>query len=385
MTIALGMIIRNLEDESEVIRFIDNAEKYGHKLDGVIIAYTHRLDPNTAEALSRRLPFYSIDIKNPVYCREQFERRGISSKSTGTLLDCPVDTAQGLVPYGFKRTIVTMEAIMRGFDVLFFVDNDIYPQVLAMTEDGPVTEDTDFFGAHLEHLNNGAQVTTGEYSGYNILPPATFDGMGDLLSGLMKTEMLKYWINSGTHKCLTTQPQDCVPKPCTKILGGNSAFKLHAFSVLPPFFSSHYIVGDELFLCRGEDTILGHGIASSGTVCIDIGLNPLHDTYMSYPTEPDLRGDPAVQTRFYYACTGWAGRNPFLSYMRGARLDSVREFQREKLESGLAALAEYTSNPRFKSVINNFDVSWGSLNRYIHEYENVLSAWEEFKRKGELA
>ena len=385
MTIALGMIIKNLEDASEVMRFINNAEKYGHKLDGLIIAYTHRLDPNAAAILAERLPFYPIDIKNPSYCREQFKRRDISGKTADTLLSCPVDTKKGLIPYGFKRTVVTMEAIMRGFDILFFVDNDVYPEVLNMTEEGPMIEDTDFFGAHLDHLNSGAQVTTGEYSGYNILPPASFDGMGDLLSGLMKTEMLKYWMNSGNHKCLATQSQERNPKPCTKILGGNTAFRLHAFSVLPPFFSSHYTVGEELFLNRGEDTILGHGIASSGTVCIDIDLNPLHDTYMSYPAEPDLQSDPAVQTRFFYACTGWVGRNPFLSYMRGARLDPVREFQREKLESGLSALADFTSNPRFNSVIDNFDVSWNSLGRYIHEYENVLSAWEEFKRKGELS
>jgi len=379
------MIVRRLEDESEILRFIDNAEKYGHKPDGVIIACTHMPEPNIAAALSERLPFYPIDINDPIYCREQFKRRGISGKSTDTLLGCPVDTPQGLVPYGFNRTLVIMEAIMRGFDILFFVDNDVFTKVLVMTDEGAVPEDVDFFGAHLEYLKSGAQVTTGEYSGYNILPPAIFDGMGDLLSGLMKTEMLQYWLGSSTHRCLATQSQVRNPKPCTKILGGNTAFKLHAFSVLPPFFSSYYTVGDELFLNRGEDTILGHGIASSGTVCIDIDLNPLHDTYLSFPSEPNLCNDPHVQNRFYYACTGWVGRNPFLSYMRGARLDFVREFQREKLVSGLRALAEYTSNPRFNSILQNFDVSWDSLGRYISKYESVLGAWDEFKKRGELA
>ena len=154
--------------------------------------------------------------------------------------------------------------------------------------------------------------------------------------------------------------------------------KLSAFSRLPPFFSSHYTLGGELFLCRGEDTVLGVEIARTGTVCTDIGLNPLHDTYKDYPAEPDLLGDPVAQERFYYACTGWVGRNPFLNYILEKDLRQTREYQREHLALGIRALAEYTSNPRFYSVLRNFEVSWDDLGRYINEYEQVLEAWEGF-------
>ena len=129
--------------------------------------------------------------------------------------------------------------------------------------------------------------------------------------------------------------------------------------------------------------MLGIGIANSGTVCTDIGLFPLHDTYKSFPDEPDLRSDPNVQNRFFYACTGWVGRNPFLNHLMANDLQSTREYQREKLERGLQALAEYTSNPRFLNVLKNFDLSWSSLKRYVSEYERVLAAWDEFiKRSG---
>ena len=163
------------------------------------------------------------------------------------------------------------------------------------------------------------------------------------------------------------------------------AIQTAAFSTLPPFFSSHYKLDGELFLCRGEDTVLGMEIAKSGMICTDIGLNPLHDTYAGYPDEPDLRGDPLVQGRFYYACTGWVGRNPFLNFLRGADLQSVRESQREKLERGLRKLAEYTSNPKFNSVLRNFDVSWGSLEYYTNKYDQVSEAWEEFRKRSGLA
>ena len=385
--IALGMIMKSLDSDEGIMRFIDSASKYGHKLDCVIVAYALQLDPRVEKRLSQKVPFFAINIKNPRYCREQFRKRGISAGTTGTLLDSPVsiDTHRGKVPYGFNRTIVTMEAILRGVDILFFADTDVYPAVLKMTPAGLDIEDVDFFGGHLEHINLGAQITTGEYSGYNILPPSTFDGMEDLLIGVQKAEMLDYWKNSETHRCLAVQPPQREPKPCAKILGGNTAVKLSAFSELPPFFSSHYMLGDELFLCRGEDTVLGLGILKSGMVCTDIGLNPMHDTYDSYPTEPDLAGDPVIQQRFYYACTGWVGRNPFLNYIRGAELESVKEFQREHLDRGLRELAAYTSNPMYYSVLRNFDVSWDNLGRYINEYEQILEAWDEFREKSGLA
>ena len=378
MKIALGMIIRSLDTDEELMRFIDNADEYGHKIDCLIVAYTQYLNPRAADNISRRVPLFAIDIRNPGFCNEQFRRRGMSPSSVSTLLECPVDSGRGLMPYGFKRTIVTIEAILRGIDILFFVDSDVSPAVLAMTPDGPSTISTDFFGTHLEYLKSGSQITTGEYSGYNILPPASFDGMEDLLDGLQKSDMLGYWQSSGTHRCLRLQAPERMPVPCTKILGGNTAIRLSVFSDLPPFFSSSYIAGDELFLCRGEDTVLGLGIAKNGTVCTDIELNPLHDTYQSYPDEPDLRSDPRTQERFYYACTGWVGRNPLYNYMCGKDVKETREYQHERLERGLRALSAYTSNPRFNSVLRNFNVSWDNLNRYVGEYKRVLEAWDEF-------
>jgi len=379
---ALGMIVRSLDSDTDVLRFVENAEKHGRKLDCVIVAYTLRLDPRVELSLSKKLPFFSIDIKNPQYCYEQLRRRGVSATAMETLLKCPIDTKGGLVPYGLNRTFVVIEALLRGMDILFFADSDVYTTVLKKTPEGTITEEEeDFFGAHFEYLNSGSQITTGEYSGYNILPPASFDGMEDLLDGLQKANMLEYWQSSEKHRCIAVQPAERVAMPCTKILGGNTAIKLEVFSKLPPFFSSHYALDGELFLCRGEDTVLGVEIAKSGTICTDIGFNPLHDTYKDYPAEPDLRGDSATQDRFYYACTGWVGRNPFLNHLLGNDLQSTREYQRVRLERGLRALAGYTSNQRFNSVLRNFDVSWGNAGRYIVEYEQVLEAWRELTER----
>jgi len=377
---ALGMIVRSLDSETELLGFIENAEKYGHKLDCVIVAYTHQHDMKVEQSISKKLPFYAIDIKNPHYIREQMRHRGISDNAQKVLLECPVDTTRGLVPYGFNRMMVVMEAILRGMDTLFFIDSDVYPRVLMKEHDKIVIEDIDFFGAHLEHLNTGSQVTTGEYSGYNILPPASFKGMDDLLAGVQKSNMKDYWRKSDIHRCLIIQKKNIEAKPCKKVLGGNMAIKLSAFSELPPFFSSHYTMDGELFLCRGEDTILGYEIGKGNIKCTDIGLNPLHDTYKNYPDEPNLRNDKSIQDRFYYACTGWVGRNPFFNHILGNDIVATREYQRKHLETGLRGLADYTGNPRFLGVLKNFDVSWDNIDRYISEFENVLEAWENFRK-----
>lgn len=378
MKTALGMIVRSLDSDVELMRFIDNAQAHGHSLDCLIVAYAKSVDPGVESRLNNRVRLITVDIKNPDYSMQQFRRLGISGAATKTLLECPSGMQRGMVPYGFNRNIVLIEAMLRGIDILFFTDSDVIPVALKMTPYGIAAKDIDFFGVHLGHLEAGAHVTTGEYSGYNILPPAVFDGMEDLLAGLQKSEMLEYWQSSETHRCIATQPHKLIPKPCTKVLGGNCGIKLSALYRLPPFFSSHYTAEGELFLCRGEDTVLGLGIAASNAECTDIGLNPLHDTYKDFPAEPNLRRDRGTQDRFFYACTGWVGRNPFINYLCGNDTKYVREFQREKLKSGIQALVRYTANPRFNDVLRNFDISWNSLKRYISEYERLLEAWDEF-------
>lgn len=381
MKTALGMIIRSLESDTAIMSFIDNALMFGHKLDCVIVAYTHHLDPNAVKSINSKLPLFAVNINDPHYNKEQMRRRGVSDSIMKELLECPVDTTRGLVPYGFNRMIVVIEAILRDVDILFFVDSDVVPSVLRRTAEGLIVEEVDYFKAHLDYLNSGSDVTTGEYSGYNILPPASFNGMDDLLAGVQKEGMLEYWQTSEIHRSLVVQSDIITPEPCSKILGGNTAIKLSAFAKLPPFFSSYYFLNDEMFLCRGEDTILGIEISQSGIICTDVGINPLHDTYKDYPAEPDLRGDPSAQTRFYYACTGWVGRNPLFNYILGNDLPSTKEYQRERLGRGLLALTEYTSNPRFRNVIDNFDASWDNLGRYITEFEKYSEAWEGFKER----
>lgn len=380
---ALGMVIKNLVSDTVLLGFIHNAQKFGHKIDCVIVAYSGHIEPQVYKNISAVLPFYTIDVKDPHFIKSRLSRMSLGEKANA-LCELPIDTKKGLVPYGFNRMTVVIEAMMRGAETLFFIDSDIYPRVLMEKNGISTEEEIDFFGAHLHYLNSESEITTGEYSGYNILPPASFDGMEELLQGVQKQSMIDFWKSSNRHKTLSYQKENPEIKPCKKILGGNVAIKLSVFTKLSPFFSSHYSVDGETFLCRGEDTTLGVDIEKTNTVCTDVGVKPLHDTYSTFPNEPDLRGDRKVQERFYYACTGWVGRNPLFNYMLGNDLKEVREYQSEKLETGLRGLSSYTANPRYLSVMKNFDVSWDSVNRYISEYEIVRDAFRDFMIRMDL-
>lgn len=381
MKIALGMIVKRLSSEVEIISFIENAEKYGHKLDSVILAHALKNDPAVEKSIREKVTLYTVDINNPDYSSKQMTRLGIPESTKNTLLNCPAVSKCGLVPYGFNRTAVVIEAILREIDILFFTDSDIIPSILRRTPCGSSLEEVDFYGSHLKHLNSGSDATTGEYSGYNILPPAIFDHMEDLLIGVQKESMLGYWQASLEHRCLVYQPDEIIVKPSNKVLGGNMAIRLPSYAKLPPFFSSSYVHNDEMFLCRGEDTVLGIELEKSSLNCTDVGIYPLHDTYKNYPEEPNLQSDPDAQERFYYAMTGWVGRNPFFNHILGNDLSQTRERQREHLAKGLEGLAKYTSNPKFETVLGNFDESWNNVSRYVDEFQRTEEAWQIFTSK----
>jgi hypothetical protein len=372
------MITRTLDSCIPILRFIENAGKYGHTLDIVIATHSLGVSPQVTAGISKRVSFCTIDLYEPQSRIDQLKRLGVSEYSATALIGCPDTGGSGLVPYGTNRNAVIIEALLRGVDILIFADTDVYPSVISIKDGQPVFEEIDFFGCHLKHLNAGSQITTSEYSGYNILPPAEFEGMYDLLLGLRKDDMRAFWESSMDHQCFIAQPQLKVPVPCAKVLGGNMGFWLSAFSVLPPFFAPYYTDGEDFYLARGEDTGLSPSIAKTNTVCTDIKTYVCHDTYDGFDRIPDLKNNAATQKRFYHACTGWIGRNPFLSALLGEDIREIRDFQRAHLTIGSRSLANYTSNPIFGTLTEKFDISWDNIERYSNEYERVLEAWSEF-------
>lgn len=382
MKLSIGLVVKDFVSPAPLDKFLDNAKKYGHQIHSVIVAYSCRIDWTVVEYLRREAPVYTVKINGNTRAEEEFKKRGVSEKSAETLLRCDVLDDSGLVPYGFNRNTVLIEAMLSGADALVFVDSDVLPGVLTYKDGGAELMEVDFFGSHLEQLQKGAAFTTSDYSGYNILPPASFDGMDDLLIGLQKEEMIPYWRTSGEHGCLALQ--DSVtpePNPSSKALGGNLGILITGREAPPPFFSPHYYIDGTLYLARGEDTIISRTAANGDKLCIDIDTHIFHDTYGDYPRRPDIKTAPAIQNRFFYACTGWIGRNPFLNYLNGMDLKLVRERQAYYLARGAKALSEYTANPSYNMLPEALEISWDSLPGAVDGYTRTLEAWDEFTER----
>ena len=383
MKIFLGTVTGRLDYSCSLIRFLENAEKYGHKLSGVIATYSRGAHEAYVAAARAVAPLHLIDLNESSYLRGTFKKLGLSPRTHSALLDLPDSLGSGLVPYGFNRNQVAAEAILRGADVLIFIDSDVLPYVLVRKNGEIAQEDVDFFGSHLKFLNAGSGVTTGEYSGSNILPPALFDGMDDLLLGLKKENMIPYWRDCEKHRCVTLKEKDAVAGPCDKILGGNAGFRTEVFFSLPPFYSPYYTASDGFFLARGEDTVLSAALKPAGINCTEIQTPVFHDTYGNWPNLPDLRADPKARSRFYYACAGWVGRNPFMLWRLGEAGEEVFEKMRRHLVIGARAAAEYTGESRFDTLPEKFDICLAGLNRAEEEFNAVSEAWAEFLKAAE--
>ena len=166
MIIAIGMIVRDLLSAHPLTDFLDNAEKYGHALDRMIVVYSHQADSKAVEELRSRTNLSLIKLQSNERAHLIMKEIGVRHSSIHQLLYCPLIDAHGLIPYGFNRNQALMEAMFTGTDYLIFVDSDVRPEVLRKTPDGAVqSEEIDFIGAHLHGLSLGADVTSSDYSG----------------------------------------------------------------------------------------------------------------------------------------------------------------------------------------------------------------------------
>ena len=189
--------------------------------------------------------------------------------------------------------------------------------------------------------------------------------------------MADFWQGSDTHNCLSLQ-ENAVPAPyaTTKVLGGNLGLRMDAFPGQPPFFSPYYFYHGTPYLARGEDTLLGLEAEQGGLRCLDIDLHIFHDTYGTYPARPDLRRDPAVQNRLFYACAGWIGRNQFLQWRNPGSLSPLApEETAHCLEAGGTALFEYTGDRRFLQLKELHEAAATSLSQMKEQYLQVEEAW----------
>lgn len=114
--------------------------------------------------------------------------------------------------------------------------------------------------------------------------------------------------------------------------------------------------------------------------CMDIDVHIFHDTYGNYPVLPDLRESRRVRDRFFYACTGWIGRNVFLRWREGCS-SSEYTWRLKQLEMGARGLCEYTKDERFMELPQIARAAESCLESMVNQYFNTAKAWQEFMER----
>ncbi len=381
--IALGLITRDLLDPKPVHRFLDNAASYGHSVERVIIAYSHHADDRAIEELESRIALDVLCVHNAPSLEHKLIDLGLKSSEIEGLLAVPSWESCRETPYGAYRNAVLMKALLEGMDYLLFFDTDVEPCVLTELDDGKASwEEVDFVGTHMTALvRDDVSASTSEYSGYYIIPPMEFEGFGDLLFGLGKGMALEYMDNCKEHQCLNLgSPYPRRLEPTYKPLGGNLGLSLKMFWRLAPFFSTIYRYDDLCVKGRGEDTLLGQALTDAEGMIMDIDLRVFHDTYIDFPEVPDIQRRP-IRDRFYMACLGWIGRNPFMTWFleQRGRLDTSFEaeiqIQRLGLQIGGEAIAEYLQDARFRDLPAAFECSYDALPASIDRFTRLIKGW----------
>lgn len=381
MNISFGIISKDLLDTQSIDAFLDNAKEYGHDVYSVIATYSRHIDYEVVERLRKRVNVEIVKINDHDIMCDQLADMRMSSSSIRHLINCSVVEENGIIPYGTNRNNVIMKGILTGVDILVFVDTDVFPSILVGESSNIKNIKIDFLGRHLEYLKKeDVYVTTSDYSGYYIIPPMNFDGMQDLFCGIQKNTSYDFIKNSNIHNCFVGDNYHSRKTfETNKILGGNVAIKLKVFRKILPFFSSSYIVNGERFLTRGEDTLMGIEINRLKThKCIDIDTKIFHNTYSNYPQIPDILNDKDIQDRFFYACMGWIGRNPFLNWIHGEDVSYKRIEQGHALKIGAKEIAHYLNNDRFLMLEEALEISYDRLDIVIKEYRDLTTSWKEF-------
>lgn len=381
--IALAQITRTLDDPNPAQEFLKNAWDHGHRVERLIVVYSHGVDERVARTLKRLTQLDLVFAPEDSSLSIRLSEAGVLDGDIGRLLKVPSWRAWNEVPYGAYRNAAMFTALLEGIDYLIFFDSDVWPrELVALEGTRPLWNEIDFVGEHLAALARpGVAATSSEYSGYYIIPPMDFTGLDQLLIGLGKAadpECLARLADG--HSLAISRPGLSRAEPTSKLIGGNLGLNLQIPERLVPFYSSGFEFWGLYVLSRGEDTFLGHALLDQGSAMIDIKLPVFHDTFGKFPSKPRIQSSQ-VRDRFYNACLGWIGRNPVLAWHKAELgvleigLEQELARQRQGLRLGGHRAAEHLSDDRFETLVDALESSIAVLPQAIERYRELMNGW----------
>ncbi len=380
--IALAQITKSLDDPNPAQQFLSNARDHGHRVERLIVAYSHGADEQVVRTLRRQTRLDLVSAHGDPGLSRRLSEAGLQDRDVNRLMKVPSWRSWKEAPYGAYRNAVIFTALLEGIDYLIFFDSDVWPRELVALDEGPLWNEIDFVGEHIASLSlPGVVATSSEYSGYYIIPPMSFEGLDELLTGLGKGSDPYCLARLTDRGCLATSHKGRIRTgPTNKLLGGNLGLSLGNPELLLPFYSSGFEFWGMYVMGRGEDTFLSQGLVDLGSEMIDIKLPAFHDTFVNFPSRPNAQSKDA-RDRFYRACLGWIGRNPLLAWRMSelgtleSSLDEELERQRRGLRYGGEMAARYLSDDRFETLADALESSVDALPQSIARYRSLMSGW----------
>ena len=384
--LGFGVITRNIDSISPYQEFLQNAKRFGHSIDNLIIAYNNNYDERTLDNLRKYCKVSILKVGEAESLNRKLIDSGLSKEESRFLLSTPHWEKYGKAAYCKSRNHVLLQALFENIDVLFSFDTDVFPCIVQdhLSNDVYKFDEIDFVGHHLNVLasEKKAVVSTGDYTGYFIIPHMDFYHLDDLLFGVQK-ESFEHYIREVQTPVIQPHYGDNV-FVTNKIIGGNMALDLRKFRYIPPFFSSTMIYKGECYLGRGEDTLFGPIINHNGGHCYNANIKLFHNTFGNFPTAPNIH-EPAIKNRFYYACTGWLIRNPFYNWLHKDYMKEHHEIndarRLKRLVRGAEAAAEYFEDKRFLDLPDVFIKARENLDKQIDCFYGIMDIWNKLKRK----
>lgn len=384
--IVFGSIVRNLVNVEPYLSFIKNAEKYGHKIDALIIGYNTFADDLIFNELNQHCKTIAFKMGNMDSFRKNFEDCPLSNNELSVLIGEQKYNLYERLSYGTMRNNIVLAALSLEADFLLFFDDDTYPKVLMASDDNRYRfQDIDFVGSHISNIidNDEIVATTSDYSGYYIIPHINFPNLEDLLFGLQKENAYEFITSSKNEMPILAKNFSKNIRVTTKVLGGNLCLDLRELEFLPPFFSSILIMEGNCFLGRGEDTLFAPIITKYQKKCLDIDLPIFHNCFDDFPKKPDFNHKKNVD-RFYQACIGWTIRNPFMNWIRKKyqpEFELINDSKRyKKLISGSEAISEYLNDYRFMHLPVSYLMSQKKLKLSIARFNELINNWKKVQK-----
>ena len=132
--IAFGLITREFIDPQHALPFLENAARFGHSMDRLIIAYSHGFDPVALDKVKHYVHVDLLQSTGDPALKQRLLAVGLEPDAVHGILHVPSWGEFREVPYGVYRNTVLLQALLTGIDYLLFFDTDVQPKVLTGLE-----------------------------------------------------------------------------------------------------------------------------------------------------------------------------------------------------------------------------------------------------------